>query len=189
MSTDTLLNDLDAVIDEGKALPLTNKILVDAEEMKRIIEDLRLNMPDEIEKAKKIAAERSDILKDARAEAEDIIAKARARADLMIEEHQITKEAKDFARDITQQANSESASIIANAKARASEIESDAEKWASDLQRNATTYVENAIRDTDEILTSSVNSITKDVKAIRELRASFNAAVNRSRNDRPHYDD
>ena len=100
MSIDTLLRDMDTVLDEGKSVPFSNKLMVDVEELKRIIEDIRLNMPTEITQAKKIATERRDILNAADAEAEDILAKARQKADLMVEEHQITKEAREAARGI-----------------------------------------------------------------------------------------
>ena len=82
MSIDTLLNDMDTVIEEGRSVPFSSKLAVDVDELRRIIEDIRLNMPVEITQAKKIAAERRDILNAADAQAEDIIIKARQRADL-----------------------------------------------------------------------------------------------------------
>ncbi|MBQ6936170.1 MAG: hypothetical protein IJN49_06415, partial [Clostridia bacterium] len=149
MSIDTLLNDMDTVIEEGKSFPLVqNKLLVDVDELRRIIEDLRLNMPVEITQAKKIAAERRDILNAADAAAEEIIVKARQRADLMVEEHQITKEAKEAALAIMQQAKDESNALINASKARADEIMSKAERWSNDMRKNASNYVENVIKET-----------------------------------------
>ena len=92
MSIDTLLNDMDTVIEEGRSVPFSSKLAVDVDELRRIIEDIRLNMPVEITQAKKIAAERRDILNAADAQAEDIIIKARQRADLMVEELRTTLE-------------------------------------------------------------------------------------------------
>ncbi|MCI5948491.1 MAG: ATP synthase F0 subunit B [Oscillospiraceae bacterium] len=181
MSIDTLLRDMDTVLDEGKSVPFSNKLMVDVEELKRIIEDIRLNMPTEITQAKKIATERRDILNAADAEAEDILAKARQKADLMVEEHQITKEAREAARGIMQQAKNESELLIENSKERARDIMDKAEKWSGDMRRNASNYVESIIRDTDETLTKSVNDI-------RQLRQSVRDALGHTSESRPNID-
>ena len=181
MSIDTLLRDMDTVLAEGKSVPFSNKLMVDVEELKRIIEDIRLNMPTEITQAKKIATERRDILNAADAEAEDILAKARQKADLMVEEHQITKEAREAARGIMQQAKNESELLIENSKERARDIMDKAEKWSGDMRRNASNYVESIIRDTDETLTKSVNDI-------RQLRQSVRDALGHTSESRPNID-
>jgi len=182
MSIDTLLNDMDTVIEEGRSVPLVpNKLLVDVEELRRIIEDIRLNMPVEITQAKKIAAERRDILNAADAAAEEVIIKARQRADLMVEEHQITKEAKEAALAIMQQAKDESNALLNASKAKAMDIMDKAERWSNDMRKNASAYVENVIKDTDETLTRSVNDI-------RTLRQSLHDALNASSEPRPDFD-
>lgn len=181
MSIDTLLRDMDTVLDEGKTVPFSNKLMVDVEELKRLIEDIRLNMPQEITQAKKIAAERRDILNAADADAEEILEKARQKADIMVEEHQITKEAREAARGIMQQAKNESELLIENSKERARDIMDKAEKWSGDMRRNASNYVESIIRDTDETLTKSVNDI-------RQLRQSVRDALGHSSESRPNLD-
>lgn len=181
MSIDTLLNDMDTVIEEGRSVPFSSKLAVDVEELKRIIEDIRLNMPVEITQAKKIAAERRDILNAADAEAEDIIIKARQRADLMVEEHQITKEAKEAALAIMQQAKDESNMLLEASKAKANEIMAKAERWSGDMRKNASAYVEGVIKDTDDTLTRSVNDI-------RTLRQSLHDALNAGVEPRPDFD-
>jgi len=182
MSIDTLLNDMDTVIEEGRSVPLVpNKLLVDVEELRRIIEDIRLNMPVEITQAKKIAAERRDILNAADAAAEEVIIKARQRADLMVEEHQITKEAKEAALAIMQQAKDESNALLNASKAKAMDIMDKAERWSNDMRKNASAYDENVIKDTDETLTRSVNDI-------RTLRQSLHDALNAGNEPRPDFD-
>lgn len=138
-------------------------------------------MPQEITQAKKIAAERRDILNAADADAEEILEKARQKADLMVEEHQITKEAREAARGIMQQAKNESELLIENSKERARDIMDKAEKWSGDMRRNASNYVESIIRDTDETLTKSVNDI-------RQLRQSVRDALGHGSESRPNLD-
>ena len=180
---ETSLESIDRLIAEAKAMPFSSKILIDEEELARLVEDIRLNMPMEITQAKKIAQERRDILNDAEAQAEEIIHKARQRADIMIEEHQITKEAKAAADGILQQARDDAADIRSKAKAHARDITNKAEKWSDDIRRNASSYVETIIRDTDETFSKSVNDI-------RKLRQSVSAALSHnSAGPKPSFDD
>ena len=180
---ETSLEGIDRLIAEAKAMPFSSKLLIDEEELARLVEDIRLNMPVEITQAKKIAQERRDILNDAESQAEEIILKARQRADAMIEEHQITKEAKGAADGILQQARDEAAAVRSEAKTSAREIMDKAEKWSDDIRKNASSYVEAIIRDTDETLTKNVNDI-------RKLRQSVRDALTQSGvSSRPSFED
>ena len=180
---ETSLESIDRLIAEAKSMPFSSKLLIDEEELSRLVEDIRLNMPIEITQAKKIAQERRDILNDAEAQAENIIDKARQRADLMIEEHQITKEAKAAADGILQQARDEAAAVRAEAKTHAREIMDKAERWSDDIRRSASTYVETIIRDTDETLTKSVNDVRKLRQSVRDALAQSNGPA------KPGFDD
>mgnify|MGYP003305980793 CR=1 FL=1 len=165
---ETSLENIDRILAEAKAMPFSTKLLIDEEELSRLVEDIRLNMPVEITQAKKIAQERRDILNDAEAHAEEIIDKARQRADIMIEQHQITKEAKAAADGILQQARDDAAAVRSEAKTHAREITDKAEKWSNDIRKNASIYVETIIRDTDETLTKSVNEVRKLRQSVRD---------------------
>jgi DNA anti-recombination protein RmuC len=182
-SIETSLESIDRLIAEAKAMPFSSKLLIDEEELARLVEDIRLNMPIEITQAKKIAQERRDILNDAEAQAEEIIAKARQRADIMVEEHQITKEAKSAADGILQQAREEAAAVRSEAKTRAREITDRAERWSTDIRKNASAYVETIIRDTDETFTRSVNDIRKLRQSIRDALAQTSGS------SKPNFDD
>ncbi len=182
-SIETSLESIDRLIAEAKAMPFSSKLLIDEEELARLVEDIRLNMPIEITQAKKIAQERRDILNDAEAQAEEIISKARQRADIMVEEHQITKEAKSAADGILQQAREEAAAIRSEAKTHAREITERAERWSNDIRKNASSYVETIIRDTDETFTRSVNDIRKLRQSIRDALAQSSGSA------KPNFDD
>ena len=174
---ETSLENIERIIAEAKTMPFSTKLLIDEEELSRLVEDIRLNMPVEITQAKKIAQERRDILNDAEAQAGEIIEKARQRADIMIEQHQITKEAKAAADDMLQQARDEAAAVRTEAKNNARDIMARAEKWSDDIRRSASAYVETIIRDTDETLTKSLTDVRRLRQSVRETLAKTEAAA------------
>ncbi len=170
-NVETSLQSIEKLMAEAKAMPFSTKLLIDEEELARLVEDIRLNMPVEVTQAKKIAQERKDILNDAQIQGEEIIAKARQRADVMIEDHQITKEAKNAADGILQQARDEASALRSEAKAHARDIMEKAERWSDDIRKNASSYVEKIIRETDETLTKNVNDIRKLRHSVRDALA------------------
>ena len=48
------LADMEQLIDEAKSVPFSTKTLMDTEELSRLIEDIRLNMPEEITQANEV---------------------------------------------------------------------------------------------------------------------------------------
>ena len=79
-NTDILLEDLEDVLDDATSVPMTKKSLVDVEKIKTIIEDIRLNTPQETKQAKAIVDSRNSIIDEANKEKEEIIAQAQAQA-------------------------------------------------------------------------------------------------------------
>ncbi|MBP1536441.1 MAG: hypothetical protein II722_00755 [Ruminococcus sp.] len=112
------LNSIKAALLNAPNAPLSNKKKVDAEPLIDMIDDLILNTPAEIQKAKEIEKERQNILDDARRQANQIIKDANAQAQVLISEEEIVKQAHDYANAEAQRANEEAEKIIANAKAQ-----------------------------------------------------------------------
>ena len=53
MTIESLLEEIESILEEGKSVPFTSNLLVDANAIKTAIEDIRLNMPDELMQARK----------------------------------------------------------------------------------------------------------------------------------------
>ncbi|MBQ5994553.1 MAG: hypothetical protein IJL63_01695 [Clostridia bacterium] len=176
MSIESLLDEIEDVIENSKNVPFSSKISVDGDEIKTLIEDIRLNMPDELMKARKIASERKEILDAAQVTADGIIEDARKEAQDIVAEHSITKAAEDNAADIIQQARTQATEIVEQARATASDLTDQAQKWSTDLRTSAGEYVENIVATADEALTASVNEI-------RKARMSLRNAANQTKND------
>ena len=62
----TLLEALEELMDESKSIPLTNKVLVNKEEVLDLIKEIRLKLPEELKQAKWVKEERARILAEAR---------------------------------------------------------------------------------------------------------------------------
>ena len=69
----TLLETLEEMLEQGKKVPFTDKVVVDKEAILEIIKEIRLKLPDELKQAKWVKEERQRILSEAQKEANDIV--------------------------------------------------------------------------------------------------------------------
>lgn len=101
----TLLETLEDILESGKSIPFSDKILVEKEQLLDIIKEIRLKLPEELKQAKWIKEERERIIAEAQKDADDIVREAENRIISMIDEHEITKKAYDKKTEIIADAN------------------------------------------------------------------------------------
>lgn len=99
-----LINNLEEVVEKASKVPLTNKVMIDPDEIYEIIEELRLKFPTELRQSRMILEERTKILMEAQKEAEDLRKENDRLMSKMVEEHEITKQAKMVAEEIQEEA-------------------------------------------------------------------------------------
>ncbi|MBQ2095388.1 MAG: ATPase [Firmicutes bacterium] len=95
-----LLDELDEIIEVASSVPVVRKVMVDPNEVREIVKEIRLELPDEIQQAQWIKNERQRILDEAKAEYESILNEARQKADALVENDEITVKAKARADEI-----------------------------------------------------------------------------------------
>ena len=152
MNIEEILDVLDELLDKAWSLPLTGgRCVVDAERVRELIDDIRLNMPTEIKQAKAIVADRSDIILTAKKEADALIKKAEDRARVLVGEEQIVRAAQQ----------------------RAAEILSSAQSQSREMRTTVTDYCENMLRITEEQLARNAAEV-KTVRANLRQNAKNN---------------
>jgi cell division septum initiation protein DivIVA len=85
--------------------------VVDAEKIRDLIDDIRINLPTEIRQSQAIVADRAEILAAAQREGEAIIRKAEERAKALISKEEVVRAAQTRASDILTQAQVKSREI------------------------------------------------------------------------------
>ncbi|MBR5409216.1 MAG: hypothetical protein IK104_00960 [Clostridia bacterium] len=178
MSVEDLLNQIEDLLEEGKSGLLGGgKVKVDAEAIRSIINDIRINMPDEVIQARKIAAERKVILSKASDAAELKIKQAEIQARKLVEEHEITKNAEVNAQDIINEAKRQAAELVEKAKANSNEIVSNAQQWANDLKNGASSFVDTIMNESDEILAQSIEDFSRNLNKVRIASQQLKSAT------------
>lgn len=107
----TLLENLEELIESGQKVPFSSKVMVDIDELRELLEDIRLKLPDELKQAKWVKEERQRIISDAEAEADKMIKEAQGKIVNLVDEHVITKQALEQKEEIIENANKVSKEI------------------------------------------------------------------------------
>ena len=158
MNIDDLLDLIDETLEDAFTVPLSGKRMVDAEKLRDIIDDIRLNMPTEIRQAKAIVQDRAEIVEGARKEADAIVKRAEDRARIIVSEQEIVK--------MSQQ--------------RASEIMQAAQQHYKELRNSVTGYCENILRQTEEQLMKGCSEVKNVRTSLRNKEKNMNPRLNPS---------
>lgn len=173
-NTDILLEDLEDVLDDATSMPMTRKSLVDVEKIKTIIEDIRLNTPQETKQAKAIIDSRNTILEDAKKEAQAIKEEAQAQARELVARDQITQIAQQEAAELIAKAKDEGDAYIRDAQNRATEILGNATAQANEMvaaaQKNRIDTINTVNNYVDDTLISMDDALYKALQDVRRIR-------------------
>ncbi|HEY6566969.1 MAG TPA: hypothetical protein VI341_05555 [Actinomycetota bacterium] len=112
------LNELDELVRDAKAMPLSSSVLVNREEVLDLLAAMQEALPDEIKQARWIVKDREDLLAKAKADGEKIVAAAR--------DEQLKMARQE---DIVARANEEAERQLADAEEQGRAMRREAEEY------------------------------------------------------------
>ena len=94
-----LIDRLEELFNESRAIPFTHNVVVDEEKMLDLIDQMRVAIPDEMKKAQQVITQRDKLLAQAQEEANRTLALAREKGEQLIERDSIVQNAQSYAED------------------------------------------------------------------------------------------
>ena len=141
-----LIDRLEELFNDAKAVPFTHNVVVDEDRMLEIIDQMRIVIPDEVKKAQQVLAQRDRFLAQAQEEADRTIALARDKAEQIA--------AKD--------------NIVVEAQRRAEQILAQARADAEATRRDADDYVVDTLVQLQDSLEKVLNQVRNGVRTVQE---------------------
>ena len=139
-----LIDKLDDLIHNARAVPLTDQVRIDREAIYDLLDQMRSTIPEEVKQARWIVKERQEMLAEAKREAERLVADARDKA---------AQEASQ--QEVVKRAEREAADILEEARQREREVRLGAEDYADDilntLEVNLTKFIAAVQRGRDRL--------------------------------------
>jgi hypothetical protein len=115
MDIQHLVDRLEDLIDEGRHIPFSRFTLIDEERALEIIDQMRISVPEQIEKASRLINQRDRLLAQANEEATRVLNLARERGDELSQRDAIVQTAQNRAKNIIAQSRHEAETIRADA--------------------------------------------------------------------------
>jgi cell division septum initiation protein DivIVA len=110
-----LIDRLEELFNDAKAVPFTHNVIVDEDRMLELIDQMRIAIPEEVKKAQQVVAQRDRVMAQAQEEANRTLQLAREKSDQYIQKDVIVQEAQRRAEQIISQARAEAEATRADA--------------------------------------------------------------------------
>ena len=147
MNVNELLDTIEDTLEESAGMPLSGgKRIVDVEQIRDYLDEVRAALPGELRQAQQIVNDRAQIVDSANAQAQAIVKKAEERARILVSDAEIVKAAQQ----------------------RASEITSAAQAEARTLRQTVTDYCENMLRTTEDTMVENAAQVKNIRNSLRQ---------------------
>ncbi|HEX5503326.1 MAG TPA: hypothetical protein VFW96_11945 [Thermomicrobiales bacterium] len=117
-----LVDRLEAMVNSGRRVPLSSRVMLEEEDVLALVEQMRQAVPKEIQQARRVLQEREQIIKQAQSEAEKVATMARERAEYMIDREGVLSMAKERGEQ-----------VLTDAQRDAQQTRSEIEDYAVDV--------------------------------------------------------
>ena len=144
-----LIDRLEELFNESRAIPFTHNVVVDEEKMLDLIDQMRVAIPEEMKKAQQVMTQRDRILAQAQEEANRTLALAREKGEELLEKDSIVQSAQSFAEQ------------------KATDIISDADQSRIEADH----YVIETLTNLELELERYINQVRNGIRTVKETQA------------------
>ena len=168
-----MISEIEIFIDNCKYQPLSSsKIIVPKEDLEQMVGELKLKLPNEIERCKKIMRNKEAILADARARAESV-----AEANRLVDQSQIVELANIRANEITDMARSQAEQIIAEANADAKEVRAGSMYYSKDKLSEISQYINATLQAERANYENLIKSLEDNASRVADNMAELDSSL------------
>ncbi len=161
MDIQHLVDRLEDLIDEGRHMPFSKFTMIDEERALEIIDQMRISIPEEIEKAARILQQKERVLAQANEEAARILQQARDKGEALLDQEVSV-----------QQAHTRAQMILEQARQEAERITKEADAYVIDVLRG----LEQKLQQNINVVRNGINQVMSDEETAPDYDAAPTAS-------------
>lgn len=172
---DQIIDDIEAYLADCKAPTFSGagKLIIERDVMENLVDELRINTPEEIKKYQRLVAQKEEIIANARRQADLMIEEAQKLTEKMVNEHEISQKAYEKSEQLIDTARQDAQDIVDSATSDANAIRVGAIQYTDDLLSKVQEIVENAARE-QEMNNSALMTNYQDIlTTVRDNRGEL----------------
>jgi len=181
MSVRECLDNLENLVVGARRVPFTDKTLVNDSELIHYVDELRNDLPNELNRAEEIMANRDHLIETAKDDAARIRKEANDYAKQVTDEQEIIKnskaeaeriqkEAEEAARALYEKAQAEAASMVEAAQAQAKETREAAQRDATEMKESVDAYA-------TQVFDQLISCVSTSFKGVRQAETGLSQAL------------
>jgi cell division septum initiation protein DivIVA len=125
-----LIDHLEYLVHRAQRVPFTHNVMIDEDEILDLLDQIHVNLPEEIKRARSILEEQEKIVGEAQQEAARISQGAAQKAEEMLKEHELTRKAEGHGK-----------ALVRDAQQRAEEQRKQADEYAADVMQQLESHL------------------------------------------------
>lgn len=183
-----LISDMEQYIDSCKtqAFSGNRKIIVDRGAVDDFLAELRMCMPEVIQRSEKIVSNKEAIISDAKNQAEKLLNDANEKTTVLIDEHEIVQQAISQGQMIVDQADDQAQQILDDAVREANAFKDSAINYTSDAMTTLRALYEDSIKETAALFQKHLDELNEQYQMIADTHDHFLASIQGSAEQEMH---
>lgn len=174
-----LISDMEQYIDSCKtqAFSGNRKIIVDRGAVDDFLAELRMCMPEVIQRSEKIVSNKEAIISDAKNQAEKLLNDANEKTTVLIDEHEIVQQAISQGQMIVDQADDQAQQILDDAVREANAFKDSAISYTSDAMTTLRALYEDSIKETAALFQKHLDELNEQYQMIADTHDHFLSSI------------
>lgn len=172
-----LIDDIERYIEECKPAAFSSsKVVVNKEEFDEMLNELRLSIPEEVERYKKVISNQEAIITNARLQAEGMMNEANRLQSQMVSEHEIMQKAYSNAENVINNANLQAEAIVNKATEEAQQMQRSIMSYSDRVMSTLESAIDDLMRNSKNKYDSFYNTLGQNLTTVIENRAQLKDA-------------
>ncbi len=146
MAVNEILDRLENLVVDAKHLLFTNKSIIEENDLVRLVEDLRNELPQELHNASKVMEDKQKILDAANVEAARIVEQAKAYAMKLTDDSEVVTQAENRAKTIMEQTQAQEKDIMERTMKNSQQLREEADQYANQVFDHLISSMGNALQ-------------------------------------------
>ena len=170
MSVRDTLDKLENMVVGASHFPFTEKTLINDNELIHYVDELRNDLPKELNRADEIMRNHDKIIAEAEQEASRIKKEAKQYAERITDENEIVLQAKEKAKAILQQTQQQEREIMERTQKNAAQLQSDADAYANQVFDQLIAHVTGTFRGVQQ----AEQGLQQALNVLKQAKAQMN---------------
>ena len=158
------LIQIEDILEASKSIPFSNKVGIEKEHIYDIIDEIRLNLPNEIKESKKLVENKDKFLREAERKSEDAIENAEHEAMAILQKAEEEALRRTADHEVYKAAIEEAELVLEEAK-----------RDAKNIRLNAMDYADELLSKAEHALKSTLEGVEKQHNYVQEY---YNGVIN-----------